>query len=256
MVPIHYFLALIAILVSLMGCTQKAPLGSNQNMASKNTTGLVETRNTTEPKQTINHGGNPTVKPSIGGEPVQFSLDSPSAGEWRLNFAGEDSEMLYKLMETIPSKIKKEHSLMLIKNGSQMSCLRAKASYVCTLAFDSSKGEIKKTAQIEELTSFDADLILKEKYSSPFFELDTPTSEGKFGSLVILGSNAKSIYEALSVEVVSLKDIGTTHDRLGKQGKNVACYQETFGTDPDPSFACRFFFNYDTGTFDEIQVLN
>lgn len=253
MVPIHYFLALFFILVSLMGCTQNVPPGSRQNATSHNTTGLVETR-TDDPKQTFHRGGNSTVKPSTGSELAPFSLESPNAGEWRLNFAGEDAEILYQLMEAAPSKMKKDNVLMLLKNGIQFSCLRTKKTHTCTMAMDSSNGQIEKVTQSEEINSFDADLVLTEKYTSSYFELDPPTASlGKFGRLAILGDNAKKIYEALSMTAVPLND---RQDRFGKKGKNMACYQETLGDAKEPSFACRFFFNYDTGTFDEIQVLN
>ena len=252
MVPIHYFLALIAILVSLMGCTQRAPLGSTQNSTAKNTTALVETRNTPEPKQTLHHGGDNHIKPSNGGEPVAFTLESPNAGEWKLNFASVDSEILYRLLETAPAKLKKDHLLMLIKNGVDLSCMRTKVTHSCSISFNSSTGELQKQVQSEELVQIGADLVLNEKIVSPYFEFD-PLSVGKFGRLAVLGNDAKKIYEALSITAVPLND---RQDRFGKKGKNVACYQEILGTDPTPSYACRFFFDYDTGTFDEIKVLN
>ncbi len=252
MIPIHYFLALLAILASMTGCTQKAPPGSPQ-LISLNNTGVVDAVSTPTPSQHLNRGNDPTVKPQVKPESNAFTLAAPNASEWNLAFAGDDSKVLYQLLEVPYEKSKKDHGLLLSKIGNQLACSRSKMDHVCAVILNSSNGEIKNSKNKLELVG--ADTELKELYHSSFFDLDP--SPARTGRLLILGDNAKKIYEALSVNAQSLKnnELTNAHDRFGKQGKHVACYQEVFGADQQPSFSCKFFYDYDTGTFDEITGL-
>lgn len=266
MVPIHYFLALFAILVSLMGCTQKVPPGSTQTIRSDNTTNLVDlvvvTEPSPEPTQSINHDDVNVVKPS-NSEVTSIHLKVEKKDELFVSLVGGDAKLLYSLMEMDPKSKESKELLSTIKLGSHLLCgagvnkkAISKITYTCSLVINTSDGEIMVISKKDDLKldAKNAELVLNEKVNTAFLELD-PITVGKFGRLVILGDHAKAIFNALKVDATNLKEIGTTHDRSGKKGKTVACYQETFGIDVTPSFKCQFFFNYDSGKFDEIQDL-
>ena len=259
-IPIHYFFILLAILVSMTACTQKAPYGSNS---------LVNTSADTS-KNVLNHNTDIVVKPVVipttnpdGNLDLQTAMEIKSidGAKTEIAITGKDAEMLYLLLEVLPVKSKADHIVLMTKKGVDILCNNSRNKtdqalyvHVCVLNIQSSNGLLTENSSAKDLETFGPDMTLSDPYKSPFFELDS-ISAGKTGRLVILGDRAKSIYETMTVDVAHLADVGIAHQRLGKKGKNVACYQENMGTDVGPSYTCKFFFDYDTGKFDEITDL-
>lgn len=259
MVPIHYFLALLAILLSISGCTQKAPPGTRQSL---DTTQQIGTDVNDEPTQVINHGGNggnvaePTVK--------NFKIEEASGGNrWEITIAGDDASNLYNLLEVEPKYKEDRKSITNEKSGVNIECTEAalkksikKVRYQCSLQLGGSDGELKKYNKRNDLKLDvnNAGLVLDQQLKSSYFELDVASASGKYGRLKILGDEAKKIIESLSVEAKRLDNKNGTHDRVAKRGKNVNCLQHVWDSNNESYFECMFYFDYNSGNFEEISV--
>lgn len=260
MVPLPYFLALLVVLVSLMGCTQKAPPGSlqkNNTTSSFNTTNLVDASPSPVPNQTLPNtiGGKPTTPPSLPADFSGVQVLPINGSEWQLSVLGLDAEELFGLLE-----VEKADS---IKIGKHITCTRAAKATTCSIFLQSGTGEILAKDDSSKTKTALADFALRAKYSSNYFELDVPVliklkakdeneTLVKYGRLSILGDNGRSIFENLSVPASKLIDSDTAQDRSEKKGKNVDCIQETLKSDGKTYHTCKFYFDYDTGAFEEI----
>ena len=253
MVPIPYFLALIAILVSLMGCTQKAPPGAPQLVSANNTTGLVES-SVHQPRQGFRHrhGGDSTVKPSTADVSGVAMLASDIH---QLLVMGEDAKNLYQLLE-----VKTVDGLTFdgvkadIKNAVQLRCFYTD-KYFCNLFLQSENGELLTLTDPANLDKAEAEKSMTQPENNSTFQLD-PLSVGKTARMFITAENGRKIFDGLRLDdskVSKLDDTDLLSGQVLKKGENVSCLKSVQKSDGAILHTCTFWFNYDTGAFDKIQ---
>jgi len=204
MVPITYIFALLAVLVSLSGCSQYAPPGSIQK--TNNSTKPTQ-NNSTSPAPATNGSGSstdtntvaPTGNTSSTGGAVPTTipekmdttavvastshiapfktetgalssgmvLDSTNADEFILYVQGEVAEKLDAVLEVekIPSVLADGKKFM-TKIGKSYVCISADVTY-CVMYLQSSDGEIIQKVDNTNIKSAAPDLVITSTYKDP-----------------------------------------------------------------------------------------
>ncbi len=265
MIPIHYFLALLAVLVSLMGCTQKAPPGSvqpstfNNNAFMNKSTAPVAT--TEEPVQLPRRDRDSNVKPFAEPAPTTVELSQPNgAHHWKLVVKGADAEKLYKVMAIKPnSKTDHDHRDLnaVVKSGTHLECYSLdQGGHQCELILEGDTGELKILNK--KIASFKADEVLTDLYHSNLMDVNSANTGGKisFSAESQTQEEAQKIFEGMSkVKPIELAADDINDVGYQKKGVNVDCYQQFKKAKPsEPLYTCNFWFlNSTTGEFDKIK---
>jgi hypothetical protein len=184
MVPIQYFLALLAVLVSLMGCTQKPPPGSRQTLTSNNTSGIVKSTPTPEPVQTLRKPIDVVVHPSTDPAPVGtiLELSQPNgAREWKLVLKGDDADLLYQMMTIKAAEPDQNHRELeaMAKTGKHVDCYSFnKGTSQCEIFLDGATGELKVLNK--KLSYWKAEKEWTESFTTDFLSFDVSNNSLKF----------------------------------------------------------------------------
>lgn len=257
MIPIHYFLALMALLVSLSGCTQKAPPGTRQMSTSNNTTGITKSTPTPtpEPVQTIRPNDDvihPSSQPEV--PETTIALEQPNgAKEWKLILKGADADRLYKIMTIKTTDPDSDHRDLeaVAKTGKHLDCYSLnKGASQCELLLEGATGELKIVNK--KLSHWKAEEELKESFSSDYLVYDSQNNSLKFS---IRGEEAKKIFEAMNKaeESILIADENYAEGKRRK-GINVDCYLQFQKSSPEVAIhTCNLWFK--DSLFGEFDII-
>ena len=196
MVPITYIAALLAILVSLSGCTQNAPPGSLQknNNTSPSSTNLVQLSPSPSPAASVppappTTDNTPTtavtttlsvdaalvqsilavnlVKNTDGTTPSGIVMNTISPTEFQLVVEGAVAETLNAVLEVDKIQVGLPGGKnVTAKVGKDYLCIKADTT-VCSISLLAKTGEVISKLDGSKVAAAPADLVIKTPYKDP-----------------------------------------------------------------------------------------
>ncbi len=236
MIPIRYFLALLALLSLVTGCSQEQPpqlrLGDKNQITDKADVGS---------NQTDAGVDDPVVKPQNPKNITQALVIS------ELRLSGRNAEILYQLMAVEPQ------GAGMLKSGKHVVCGKdEKTGHSCSFLFEAASGDLQAIS--EELKTATAEKTLDADYDVDGMLLK---KDNNMGGFVISTDEAKGIFHSMSnpVATVTLLESADFLPGTRKKGKYIDC-EETFrkATPQQALYSCKFWFlDRTTGEMQTIQ---
>ena len=257
MVPIQTILALLAVLMMLSGCSQKAPPGSTwKPKALAKFTPITTTTNGNSGSQgaSVTPGNSGSTHASSGSdlnvqtEPQQFTqfiVTQNGAVNWVVKLKGPDAIRVYLAMKVLGKATEKDARVLLMKTGKRFSC--SLTATTCEIHLKPDTGDIDLLD--EKPKSFPAEMVLDKTYEDGFISIDP---KGPWGHFDVMAKEGQKIYENLTVTETQTQPGA---DFYRKKGKRVDCYRSGKGaSDPNATYKCTFFVDYRDGEVDPIQT--
>lgn len=270
MVPFPYFLALLALLVSLMGCTQKAPPGMVDESS------ITTSPNTSREADSDTSTQKPPANPDVVIKPAPlttiFELSQPNgAHDWKVTVKGPAAKKLFKVMAISSDKVKHNDLKALKKSGKNIECYQLNTGlYQCEFSLNGANGELKVLNKGDLDGFFDEDNQLKnfcDKDPDHCLSKNLELYTAGGGKLLIEGESAQRIFEEMDAKdkddlkkdeakLIQLAADNTNGEGLRKRGIHADCYQQFLKVEPKKGiYTCTLWLlNSTIGEFDKIDV--